>query len=46
MSTLASGIYGNAIRALRRVTVKTVDEEPKWRTPGRRLLTGYTAEWR
>ena len=26
---------------LRKITQKTVDEEPKWRTPGKELLTGY-----
>ena len=31
---------------LRRITAKTVDEEPKWRTPGKQLLTGYQGEWR
>ena len=25
---------------------KTVDEEPKWRTPGSELLTGYKGDWR
>ncbi|MDQ1382407.1 MAG: hypothetical protein QOJ71_3126, partial [Actinomycetota bacterium] len=34
------------IRGLRKITARTVDEEPKWRTPGRELLTGYKAERR
>jgi len=46
VSTAASGVYGGAIRGLRRITGKTVDEEPKWRTPGKKLLTGYKGEWR
>ncbi|MDT7715362.1 MAG: hydrogenase small subunit, partial [Pseudonocardiales bacterium] len=46
VSTVASGIYGAAIRSLRKITSKTVDEEPKWRTPGRELLTGYKGDWR
>ena len=46
VSTMASGLYGSAIRGLRRITAKTVDEEPKWRTPGKKLLTGYKGEWR
>ena len=25
---------------------QTVDEEPKWRAPGSKLLTGYKGEWR
>ena len=28
------GIYGSTIRNLRRITTKTVDKEPKWRTRG------------
>ena len=36
VSTMASGLYGGAIRGLRKITAKTVDEEPKWRTPGPR----------
>jgi hydrogenase small subunit len=46
VSTLASGAYGSVIRGLRKITAKTVDEEPKWRTPGRELLTGYKSERR
>jgi len=33
------------IRALRNVTAKTVDKEPKWRHKGRELVTGYRAPW-
>jgi hydrogenase small subunit len=43
---MASGLYGNIIRGLRKITAKTVDEEPKWRAPGKKLLTGYRSEWR
>jgi hydrogenase small subunit len=32
------------IRALRGVTAKTVDEEPKWRVKGTKLLTGYNPD--
>jgi hydrogenase small subunit len=46
VSTMASGLYGGAIRALRRITNHTVEEEPKWRVPGRELLTGAKATWR
>ena len=46
VSTMASGLYGGAIRGLRKITAKTLDEEPKWRTPGRELLTGYKGTWR
>jgi hydrogenase small subunit len=45
VSTTASGLYGNLIRALRGITEKTVDEEPKWRVKGRELTTGYRAPW-
>ena len=45
VSTIASGAYGAVIRSLRNVTRKTVDTEPKWRTKGTRLTTGYTPKW-
>jgi hydrogenase small subunit len=38
---MASTMYGKLIRSLRKVTLKTVDEEPKWRVKGTQLLTGY-----
>jgi hydrogenase small subunit len=46
VSTAASGLYGNVIRSLRTITGKTIDEEPKWRTKGRELKTGYQPTWR
>ena len=45
VSTTASGLYGSVIRTLRKVTLKTVDEEPKWRKAGQELATGYQAPW-
>ncbi len=33
-----AGCTAGAIRGLRRITAKTVDEEPKWRTPGTKLI--------
>jgi hydrogenase small subunit len=45
VSTGLSGIYGGMIRALRGVTARTVDKEPKWRHPGARLTTGYNEPW-
>jgi len=45
MSTVASGLYGSAVRGLRRMTERTLDEEPKWRKPGPELLTGYHGDW-
>lgn len=41
VSGAASGAYGVVIRKLREITTKTVDKEPRWRTRGRRLTTGY-----
>ena len=46
VSTRGSKMYGSAIRSLRKITQRTVDEEPKWRTPGKELLTGYKGSWR
>jgi hydrogenase small subunit len=46
VSTRGSRMYGAAIKGLRKITQKTVDEEPKWRTPGKELLTGYQGSWR
>ena len=40
------GLYGAAIRALRSITTHTLDQEPKWRTPGRSSLTGARAPGR
>lgn len=45
VSTTASGAYGTLIRSLRSITAKTVDKEPKWRTRGRELTTGYKPPW-
>ena len=44
-STTAVGLYGTAIRSLRRITTRTVDKEPKWRRPGKELTTGATRTW-
>ena len=46
VSTTASGAYGNVIRRLRAITAKTIDKEPKWRTKGTELKTGYRPPWR
>jgi hydrogenase small subunit len=45
VSTTASQMYGTAIRTLRGFTARTADKEPKWRTPGNELLTGYQKTW-
>ncbi|MGH7687037.1 MAG: hydrogenase expression protein HypE [Candidatus Dormibacteria bacterium] len=41
VSTTAIGAYGLAIRALRRVTNNTVNNEPRWRHNRPELTTGY-----
>jgi hydrogenase small subunit len=46
VSTAASGLYGSVIRGLREITGKTVDQEPKWRSKGQKLLTGYRENWK
>jgi hydrogenase small subunit len=43
---MASGLYGSIVRGLRKMTLKTLDDEPKWRVPGKELVTGYKGEWR
>ncbi|MGH2534870.1 MAG: hydrogenase expression protein HypE [Thermomicrobiales bacterium] len=45
ISTAVSGLYGNLIRPLRSVTLKTVDDEPKWRHRRPELTTGYKPPW-
>jgi hydrogenase small subunit len=46
VSTTASGLYGSLVRGLRRITTHTLEDEPKWRTTGRELVTGYKETWR
>jgi hydrogenase small subunit len=46
VSSTGSKLYGSAIRGLRKITQRTVDEEPKWRAPGTKLLSGYQGQWR
>lgn len=41
VSTSAAGIYGRAVAALRSFTQTTLNQEPKWRHPGKTLTTGY-----
>ena len=45
VSGAASGAYGGVIRRLRRITERKLDKEPKWRTNGRELTTGYQKSW-
>jgi hydrogenase small subunit len=41
VSTSAAGLYGRAVSSLRSFTQTTLNEEPKWRRPGKTLTTGY-----
>ena len=41
LSTGVIGVYGTAIRALRKITNTTVNKEPKWRHARPELTTGY-----
>ncbi len=42
ISSTVSGVYGSAIRSLRKVTQQTLNKEPKWRHAEPPLTTGYT----
>jgi len=46
VSAAASGAYGSVIRRLRGITLRKASREPKWRTKGKELHTGYTSSWR
>ena len=46
VSTIGSGLYGTLVRGLRKITMKTVDEEPKCRVKGSTLMTGYKQDVR
>jgi hydrogenase small subunit len=45
LSTKAVRLWGGALRSLRAFTTKTLNQEPKWRKPGRALTTGYQPKW-
>jgi len=45
LSTAAVAPYGATVRRLRTMTTRTVDKEPKWRRPGRELVTGAKRTW-
>jgi hydrogenase small subunit len=45
LSSRGSAVYGKAVRRLRKVTEKTLDKEPRWRTKGRELKTGFQKTW-
>jgi hydrogenase small subunit len=45
LSTASVGLYGHTISKLRGITTRTLDKEPKWRTPSDKLTTGATRTW-
>jgi hydrogenase small subunit len=45
VSSTGSKIYGGVMKRLRKITENKADREPKWRTKGRELTTGYQANW-
>jgi hydrogenase small subunit len=45
LSSRGSTVYGKAVRRLRKVTERTLDKEPSWRTKGRELKTGFQKTW-
>ncbi|HEX5431467.1 MAG TPA: hydrogenase expression protein HypE [Bryobacteraceae bacterium] len=42
---LTAHFYGPLIRNLRKITMDTMDREPKWRHTGTKLTTGYKRPW-
>jgi hydrogenase small subunit len=45
VSAAASTVLGRGIAALRKLTNDTLNKEPKWRHPGKELVTGYAARY-
>ncbi len=45
LSTNAVAPYGSTTRRLRSITTRTLDKEPKWRKPGKTLVTGASRTW-
>lgn len=45
VSTTASKVYGKIISALRRITQRKLNKEPKWRHNQRELTTGYHSKY-
>jgi hydrogenase small subunit len=41
LSSTTVGVYGKAVTALRRMTIATLNKEPKWRHTRPELTTGY-----
>jgi hydrogenase small subunit len=45
VSSAITGVYGPAIRKLRGITNKTMNQETKWRHNRAELTTGYHPRW-
>jgi hydrogenase small subunit len=45
VSTNTIGPYGAMVRKLRSFTHQTANQEPKWRHPSSKLVTGYKSRW-
>jgi hydrogenase small subunit len=45
LSSTVSTAYGGMMRRLRGITNNTVNKEPKWRSKGSELTTGYNPRW-
>ncbi len=46
LSSSVIGVYGAAVKRLRKLTNDTVNKEPKWRHKGKQLQTGYQPTWK
>jgi hydrogenase small subunit len=40
-----ANVLGTVVRTLRAYTERTLEDEPKWRTRGKVLKTGYQPRW-
>jgi hydrogenase small subunit len=45
VSTRMANVLGTVVRTLRAYTMNTLEDEPKWRTRGKELKTGYRPQW-
>ncbi|HEY4383570.1 MAG TPA: hydrogenase expression protein HypE [Ktedonobacteraceae bacterium] len=45
LSSTIAGVYGTAVRGLRKLTNDTLNKEPSWRHTGNELTTGYQPTW-
>jgi hydrogenase small subunit len=40
-----ANVLGTVVRSLRAFTRNTLEDEPRWRTRGKELKTGYQPRW-